>query len=386
MSRTPHALKHPPVMPLSGPAGASPDFTEIGIAIDRERRRGRGAQSNASGRFETEARVAFDDGWQSLDELPPFKTTVAIDAARKVISRNNSPDIGFDRSINPYRGCEHGCVYCFARPTHAYMGLSPGLDFESRLFVKPDAPQLLEKELAAPGYEPRVIAIGTNTDPYQPIEREHKIMRGILEVLEKAGHPVGIVTKSALVVRDIDILERMARRNLAKVAISVTTLDPKLARTMEPRAATPPKRLAALRQLTEAGIPTVVMTSPIIPALNDAEMERILDAAAHAGVKEASYIVLRLPLEVRDLFREWLMANYPDRYRHVMTLIREMRGGRDYDSQWGARMSGTGPLAWMIGRRFEMACERLGLNKRRTRLTTAHFIKPNKAGEQLDLF
>ncbi|MBN8967739.1 MAG: PA0069 family radical SAM protein [Rhizobiales bacterium] len=386
MSRTPHALKHPPVMPLSGPAGAPPDFAEIGIAIDRERRRGRGAQSNASGRFEAEARVAFDDGWQSLDELPPFKTTVTVDTARKVITRNDSPDIAFDRSINPYRGCEHGCVYCFARPTHAYMGLSPGLDFESRLFVKPDAPQLLEKELAAPGYEPKVIAIGTNTDPYQPIEREHKIMRGILEVLEKAGHPVGIVTKSALVLRDIDILARMARRNLAKVAISVTSLDPKLARTMEPRASTPPKRLAALRQLTEAGIPAVVMTSPIIPALNDAELERILDAAAHAGVKEASYIVLRLPLEVRDLFREWLMANYPDRYRHVMTLIRDMRGGRDYDSQWGTRMSGTGPLAWMIGRRFDMACERLGLNKRRTKLTTAHFVRPNKGGEQLDLF
>jgi DNA repair photolyase len=373
-------------MPLSGPAGAPPDFAEIGIAIDRERRRGRGAQSNASGRFEAEARVAFDDGWQSLDELPPFKTSVAVDTARKVISRNDSPDIGFDRSINPYRGCEHGCVYCFARPTHAYMGLSPGLDFESRLFVKPDAPQLLEKELAAPGYEPKVIAIGTNTDPYQPIEREHKIMRGILEVLEKAGHPVGIVTKSSLVVRDIDILARMARRNLAKVAISVTTLDPKLARTMEPRASTPQKRLAALRQLTEAGIPAVVMTAPIIPALNDAEMERILDAAAHAGVKEANYTVLRLPLEVRDLFREWLMANYPDRYRHVMTLIRDMRGGRDYDSQWGARMSGTGPLAWMIGRRFDMACERLGLNKRRTRLTAAHFVRPKKGSEQLDLF
>lgn len=386
MSRTPHALKHPPVMPLSGPAGAPPDFAEIGIAIDRERRRGRSAQSNASGRFEAEARVAFDDGWQSLDELPPFKTTVAVDTARKVISRNDSPDIGFDRSINPYRGCEHGCVYCFARPTHAYMGLSPGLDFESRLFVKPDAPQLLEKELAVPGYEPKVIAIGTNTDPYQPIEREHKIMRGILEVLEKAGHPVGIVTKSSLVVRDIDILARMARRNLAKVAISVTTLDPKLARAMEPRASTPPKRLAALRQLTEAGIPAVVMTAPIIPALNDAEMERILDAAAHAGVKEANYTVLRLPLEVRDLFREWLMANYPDRYRHVMTLIRDMRGGRDYDSQWGTRMSGTGPLAWMIGRRFDMACERLGLNKRRTRLTTAHFVRPKKGSEQLDLF
>src|SRR5215475_995785 len=243
-----HALKHPPVKAPSEPAGAPP-FPELAVAIDRERRRGRGAQSNASGRYEAEARVAFDDGWQSLDELPPFKTTVSLDTSRKVIARNDSPDIGFDRSINPYRGCEHGCVYCFARPTHAYLGLSPGLDFESNLFAKPDAPALLEKELAAPGYEPKMIAIGTNTDPYQPIERDMKIMRGILEVLERAGHPVGIVTKSALVMRDIDILARMAKRNLAKVALSVTTLDPKLARTMEPRASTPPKRLEALRRL-----------------------------------------------------------------------------------------------------------------------------------------
>src|ERR1700754_802837 len=237
-----HALKHPPVTAPSEPAGA-PSFSELAVAIDRERRRGRGAQSNASGRYEAEARVAFDDGWQSLEELPPFKTTVSLDTSRKVIARNDSPDIGFDRSINPYRGCEHGCVYCFARPTHAYLGLSPGLDFESKLFVKPEAPALLEKELAAAGYEPRMIAIGTNTDPYQPIERERKIMRGILEVLERVGHPVGIVTKSALVARDADILARMAKKNLAKVAISVTTLDPKLARTMEPRASTPPKRL-----------------------------------------------------------------------------------------------------------------------------------------------
>ncbi|MGB3445316.1 MAG: PA0069 family radical SAM protein [Xanthobacteraceae bacterium] len=394
MSKASSALRHPPVSPASvppvlaptGPAGASLSFSEIAIAIDRERRRGRGAQSNASGRFEAEARVAFDDGWQSLDELPPFKTTVALDTSRKVITRNDSPDIGFDRSINPYRGCEHGCVYCFARPTHAYLGMSPGLDFESKLFAKPDAPALLEKELAAPGYEPKMIAIGTNTDPYQPIEREHKIMRGILEVLERAGHPVGIVTKSALVTRDIDILSRMAARNLVKVALSVTSLDPKLARAMEPRAATPQRRLEALRQLSAAGIPTTVMVAPVIPALNDSEIERILDSAAHAGVREASYVMLRLPLEVRDLFREWLMAHYPDRYRHVFTLIREMRGGRDYDSQWGARMKGTGPMAWMIGRRFEMACERLGLNKRRSKLTTDHFSRPPRAGQQLNLF
>jgi len=375
-----------PPSPAAPPPAGAPVFADLGIAIDGARRRGRGAHSNASGRFEAEARVAFDDGWQSLDDLPAFKTTVTLDTARKVISRNTSPDIGFDRSINPYRGCEHGCVYCFARPTHAYMGLSPGLDFESKLFAKPDAPSLLEQELAAPGYEPRLIAIGTNTDPYQPIEREHKIMRGILEVLERAGHPVGIVTKSALVTRDIDILSRMAQRNLVKVALSVTTMDPKLARSMEPRAATPAKRLEALKLLSEAGIPTTVMVAPIIPALNDSEIERIVDAAAFAGVKEASYVLLRLPLEVRDLFREWLMAHYPDRYRHVFTLIRDMRDGRDYDSQWGTRMKGTGPMAWMIGRRFEAACTRAGLNKRRTKLTTEHFSRPKRTGEQLSLF
>src|SRR5690242_14165333 len=389
MARSNTAPRRPPAKELpSAPAGGSPyaDVDQLlGVVVEHERRRGRGAQSNASGRYEPQARVAFDDGWRTLDDLPPFKTEVQIDATRKIITRNDSPDIGFDRSINPYRGCEHGCVYCFARPTHAYLGLSPGLDFESKLLVKPDAPELLERELASPGYQPKVIAIGTNTDPYQPIEREMKIMRGILEVLERAGHPVGIVTKSALVTRDIDILSRMAKRNLAKVALSVTTLDPKLARSMEPRASTPPKRLEAIRQLSEAGIPTTVMVAPVIPALNDCEIERILDAAAHAGVREANYVLLRLPLEVRDLFREWLMANYPDRYRHVFTLIRDMRNGRDYDSQWGARMKGAGPMAWMIGRRFEIACEKLGLNKKRSKLTTDHFAKPAR-GQQLSLF
>src|SRR6201986_3146875 len=276
-----HALKHPPVTAPSEPAGPSSPSPELAVAIDRQRRRGRGAQSNASGRYEAEAKVAFDDGWQTLEDLPPFKTTVSLDTSRKVISRNDTPDIGFDRSINPYRGCEHGCVYCFARPTHAYLGLSPGLDFESKLFAKPDAPQLLEKELAAPDYEPRLIAIGTNTDPYQPIERERKIMRGILEVLEQASHPVGIVTKSALVTRYIDILARMAKRNLAKVALSVTTLDAKLARTMEPRASTPARRLEALRQLSEAGIPTTVMGAPVIPGLPDSGTGRIPQARAH---------------------------------------------------------------------------------------------------------
>jgi DNA repair photolyase len=377
------ALKRPPApLPPLPPAPAG----GVGTAVDRERRRGRGAHSNASGRYEPLARVAFDDGWEKLEDLSPFKTSVTADATRKIITRNDSPDISFDRSINPYRGCEHGCVYCFARPTHAFLGLSPGLDFESKLFMKPNAPELLERELSAPGYTPKVIAIGTNTDPYQPIERRHQIMRRILEVLDRAGHPVGIVTKSALVLRDVDILARMAKRDLVKVAISVTTLDAKLARTMEPRASTPPRRLEALRQLVKAGVPTSTMVAPVIPALNDAEIERILEVVAETGVRHAGYVLLRLPLEVRDLFREWLMANFPDRYRHVFKLIRDMRGGKDYDSTFGSRMTGKGPIAWMIGRRFEVACERLGFNATSVKTTTEHFRPPQAASEQLSLF
>src|SRR5271167_4883888 len=380
MSRS-SALKRPPAPLPSTPAGEP-----AAVAVDRERRRGRGTASNASGRFEPIARVAFDDGWQGLEQLPPFKTTVTVDATRKIITHNDSPDISFDRSINPYRGCEHGCVYCFARPTHAYLGLSPGLDFESKLFMKPNAAELLERELSAPGYSPKTIAIGTNTDPYQPIERRYQIMRRILEVLDRAGHPVGIVTKSALVLRDLDILTRMAKRDLVKVAISVTTLDPKLARLMEPRASTPPRRLGALRELVKAGVPASALVAPVIPALNDAEIERILEAVAETGVRHAGYVLLRLPLEVRDLFREWLMANFPDRYRHVFKLIRDMRGGKDYDSTFGARMTGKGPVAWMIGRRFEVACERLGFNATSVKTTTAHFQQPQAASEQLSLF
>jgi DNA repair photolyase len=374
------ALKRPPATLPSTPAG------ELGTAVDRDRRRGRGTISNTSGRYEPLARVAFDDGWQGLEDLPAFKTTVTVDATRKIIARNDSPDISFDRSINPYRGCEHGCVYCFARPTHAYLGLSPGLDFESKLFMKPQAPELLERELAAPGYVPKVIAIGTNTDPYQPIERRYQIMRRILEVLERAGHPVGIVTKSALVLRDLDILTRMAKRNLVKVAISVTTLDPKLARVMEPRASTPPRRLEALRQLVKAGVPASTLVAPIIPAINDAEIERILDAVAETGVRNAGYVLLRLPLEIRDLFREWLNENFPDRAEHVFKLVRDTRGGKDYDSTWGKRMTGSGPVAWMIGRRFEVACERLGFNKTSVKTTVEHFQRPRPASAQLDLF
>ncbi|MGS1095533.1 PA0069 family radical SAM protein [Aquamicrobium terrae] len=346
--------------------------------------RGRASGINPSGRYEPVSRHVFDDGWESLEELPPFKTEVQVERPRTIITRNTSPDISFDRSINPYRGCEHGCVYCFARPTHAFMGLSPGLDFEAKLFAKPDAARLLDKELSKEGYTPRTIAIGTNTDPYQPIEKQYRIMREILEVLEARGHPVGIVTKSALVARDIDILSRMAERGLAKVALSVTTLDRKLARTMEPRAATPTKRLETIKQLSEAGIPTSVMVAPIVPGLTDQELERILDSARAAGAREAGYVVLRLPLEVAPIFKDWLLRHYPDRYRHVMSLIRSMRDGKDYDSEWGKRMKGAGPYAWQIGRRFEITAKRLGLNLQRTALRTDLFVA-GKHSEQLML-
>lgn len=358
---------------------------QSGMRVRPERNRGRSAGINPSGRFEPVSRHVFDDGWNSLEELPPFKTEVQVEKPRTIITRNESPDISFDRSINPYRGCEHGCVYCFARPTHSFMGLSPGLDFESKLFAKPDAARMLDRELSKPGYQPRTIAIGTNTDPYQPIEKQYRITREILEVLEARGHPVGIVTKSALVTRDIDILSRMAERGLAKVALSVTTLDRMLARTMEPRASTPTKRLEAIRQLSDAGIPASVMVAPIIPGLNDPEMERILDSARAAGAREAGYVVLRLPLEVAPIFKDWLLRHYPDRYRHVMSLIRSMRDGKDYDSEWGKRMKGAGPYAWQIGRRFEIAAKRLGLNVERRQLRTDQFVAGSGAGEQLML-
>lgn len=354
--------------------------------VEGERRRGRGALSNPAGRFEPHSRERFDDGWQELDDLPAFRTSVTVEKPRTIINRNDSPDVGFDRSINPYRGCEHGCVYCFARPTHAYQGLSAGLDFETKLFAKPDAPELLAKELSKPGYEPRTIALGINTDGYQPIEREWRLTRRILEVLRDFGHPVGIVTKSALVVRDLDILGPMAEKGLAKVALSITTLDAKLARLMEPRAATPSRRLDTLRRLSDAGVPTAVLVAPVIPAVTDAEMERILDAAAAAGASEAGYVMLRVPLEIRDLFREWLLTHFPDRYRHVLALLKELHGGREYDSTFGQRMTGTGPYAWTLARRFEIAVERLGLNRRSTRLSTRHFTRPPQKGEQLSLF
>ncbi len=351
----------------------------------RQRQRGRGALSSATGRFELLARFAEDDGWDLPDDLPPLATQITHEHAKTIITRNESPDISFDRSINPYRGCEHGCVYCFARPTHAFLGLSPGLDFETRLFSKPNAASLLERELSAPGYEPKTIAIGTNTDPYQPIERKEKVMRQVLEVLARTQHPVGIVTKSALVLRDLDLLAPMAEKGLVKVALSVTTLDPGLARKMEPRASTPARRLDAIRRLTEANVPTVVMVAPIIPGLNDAEIEAILTRAHAMGAREAGYVMLRLPLEVRDLFTEWLAVHYPDKLKHVLALMRGARGGKLYDASFGARMTGSGPYAWMIGRRFEAAAARLGFAKQRLPLRTDLFEPPLRRGKQLEL-
>jgi DNA repair photolyase len=311
---------------------------------------------------------------------------VQIDKTRSIIARNDSPDIPFDQSVNPYRGCEHGCIYCFARPTHSYLGLSAGVDFETKLFAKPDAAKLLEREISKPGYEVKTLAIGTNTDPYQPIEKKYRIMREILEVLEAAAHPVTIVTKSALVTRDIDILSRMSERGLARVAMSITTMDKALARQMEPRASTTSKRLEAIRELSEAGVHTSVMVAPIIPGLNDHEIERLLDAAAAQGAREAGHVLLRLPYEVAPLFKEWLLRHYPDRYRHVMSLLRSMRGGKDYDAEWGTRMKGTGPYAWQIGKRFELAAKRLGLNLERKRLRDDLFTPPSRIAGQLCLF
>jgi len=328
--------------------------------------------------------MATDDGWGLLEEAPAkLRTSVTVDTSRTVITRNESPDLGFDRSINPYRGCEHGCAYCYARPTHAFLGLSPGQDFETRIFAKPDAPALLREELAKPGYRCRMIALGTNTDPYQPVEREHRITRQILEVLSAHDHPVGIVSKSALVTRDIDILAPMARRGLAKVAISVTSLDRKLANKLEPRASTPEKRLGAIRELSRAGIPAGVMVAPLIPALTDTEIESILLAAAQAGAREAGYVLLRLPLEVRELFEEWLAVHAPLKASRVMTLVRDTRGGKNYDPRFGIRQRGVGPYADLIAHRFAAATKRYGLGTDMIPLDTSRF---RVAGPQLSLF
>lgn len=387
----------------------SPDAEHDGAPIpDPLRRaptaavRGRGATFNPGNRFRVEQREAYDDGWGSAatddgGTAAPAKprTTVTIQKARTIISRNDSPDIPFTQSINPYQGCEHGCVYCYARPTHAFLDLSPGLDFETKLFAKPDAPDLLRKELAKPGYVCDPIALGTNTDPYQPIEREWQVTRRVLEVLALHEHPFTIVTKSALVERDIDLIAPMAAKNMARVYLSITSLDREIARTLEPRASAPERRLEALRALSEAGIPVGVMVAPVIPQLNDRDLEAILEAAAAHGARSAGWVMLRLPLEVAPLFRAWLDEHHPLRAAHVMSLVHQLRGGRDYAAEFGTRMRGTGIYAELFERRFELACRRLGLNRDRrgatpdmtaTTLDTSRFRPPRANPAQAELF
>ncbi|MBS0546610.1 MAG: PA0069 family radical SAM protein [Proteobacteria bacterium] len=356
---------------------AEPLYPDDQIAEPQQN--GRGALSNASSRYDDDKKIRTTDGWEIDDELPPLRTTLTRDATRTILARNTSPDIPFDRSINPYRGCEHGCIYCFARPTHAYLGLSPGLDFETKILFKPEAAKLLMAELAAPKYRCDVVAMGTNTDPYQPVEREMKVTRSILKVLSDFNNPVGIVTKNHLVTRDIDILGDMARRNLAEVFLSITTLDKDLARDMEPRASAPHRRLEAIKRLADAGVPVGVMTAPMIPGLNDHEMEAILDASVKAGATRAGYTVLRLPLEIKDLFDEWLRANRPDRAERVLSLIRQMRGGALYQAEFGRRMKGEGPIAQLLSARFAAGVKRLGLNRVRYRLDTLRFAVPESA-------
>ncbi|WP_172329341.1 PA0069 family radical SAM protein [Mangrovicoccus sp. HB161399] len=354
--------------------------------IATDRRRGRGAATNDTPRFEALAHVPFNDGWDIPEDLPFLRTHVVHEDARKILTRNQSPDIGFDRSVNPYRGCEHGCIYCYARPSHAYLGLSPGLDFETRLTVKPNAPERLAKELSARGYEPRPVAIGTNTDAYQPIEKEHQVMRRILEVLLEFRHPVTITTKGTLIERDLDLVIRLAERNLVQVGISVTTLDPGVARKMEPRVPAPARRLGTIARLSRAGVPVRIMMSPVIPALTDHEIERVLEAGRAAGAKAASWIMLRLPLEVSGLFRDWLEENFPDRAARVMARVRETQGGRDYRPDWGRRMKGEGVHANLVARRFDIACRRLGLDGPLPPLDCGQFRVPPRPGDQLSLF
>ena len=348
--------------------------------------KGRGALSNADGRFESRTHERVDDGWDSLAELPVVATTVTVDASKSILTYNDSPDIGFDRSINAYRGCEHGCIYCFARPTHSYLGLSPGLDFETRLFAKPNAASLLEQELRHRNYQCRPIALGTNTDPYQPIERQWRITRQILEVLAAFKHPVTILTKSALIERDIDLLAPMAAANLVQVHLSVTTLDTALARRLEPRATAPLRRIAAIRKLNAAGIPTGVMVAPLIPLLTDADMEAILKACVEAGARSAGYVLLRLPLEVKDLFKEWLAIHEPLKAGHVMSLVRGAREGRENDPDFGSRMRGTGVFADLIAQRFARACRQWNLNRSDPGLDTTQFRPPPPSRGQLALF
>ena len=364
--------------------------------------KGRGAVSNLQGRYELNGREDFDDGWErEEDEAAPWKTQVTDEYAKTILNRNSSPDIPFDVSLNPYRGCEHGCIYCYARPTHSYLGLSPGLDFESKIFAKVNAPELLRRELGKASYVPETIALGVNTDAYQPCERELRLTRRVLEVLQECQHPVGLITKSALIERDIDILAAMAARRQAAAAVTITTLDPAIARTLEPRAAAPARRLRTIRTLTDAGIPVGVSVSPIIPFVNEPEIERVLEAARDAGAVHAHYVVLRLPWEVSPLFHQWLQAHFPERAQRVMNRVREMRGGKDYDSNFATRMKGEGVWAELIRQRFKIASERLGLSgrggSRFKTLDTSQFRRPlvipplaacgkDAAAGQLDLF
>jgi DNA repair photolyase len=350
--------------------------------------KGRGSLSNRNSRFEELQRVPFDDEWvaNQSDDQPRPATTVTAETAKSIISRNDSPDIPFDQSINPYRGCEHGCIYCYARPTHAYLNLSPGLDFETKLYAKSNAAELLRKALSSPSYIPKLIALGANTDPYQPIERRLRITASVLEVLQEFKHPVAITTKSASVTQDIDLLAKMAESNLVRVFMSIGTLDRDIARTLEPRASTPGARLDALRKLSEAGVPTGVIVAPVIPSLTDHDMERVLFSAKEAGARNAAYVLLRLPLEIADLFREWLAAHHPLKEAHVMNLLKQMRGGRVYDSDFRIRMKGSGIFADLLEQRFRKACAKAGLNLTRHALDTSLFRRPPADKRQLDLF
>jgi len=344
--------------------------------------KGRGSISNATGRFEKQNSALTDDGWGCLDvDAPPLSTQIIIDSTKSVITYNDSPDIPFDRSINPYRGCEHGCIYCFARPTHTYLGFSAGLDFESKIVLKPDAAKILRQELSKKSYQCAPIAMGTNTDPYQPVERKQQLMRQILQILLETRHPATIVTKSALIERDIDLLADMARHGLVSTFISITTLDQPMARTLEPRAATPHRRLEAVAKLHQAGIPVGVMVAPVIPALTDHEMEKIVTSAQAAGASSAAYVLIRLPLEVADLFEEWLQHHYPLKAGHVLNLIKDSRGGKTYDAAFNQRQSGSGAYANMLNQRFKLIVKRLGINKPLPPLRSDLFRKPDLTGQ-----
>lgn len=349
-------------------------------------RKGRGAIGNPEARFEVCTRVEEFDGWYQQDARETLRTTLMPDQAKSVINRNDSPDVPFELSVNPYRGCEHGCVYCYARPTHAYLGLSPGLDFETQLFYKSDAARLLRNELRKSGYRCSPITLGANTDAYQPVEKRLGITRAIIEVLRDFNHPVTIVTKSALVERDIDILAKMAARDLVQVLFSFTTLNSSLSRTLEPRPAAPQRRIQALKRTSEAGVPTGVLVAPVIPGLTDTELEHILAVCREAGAEAAGYVVLRLPHEVEDLFQEWLEHHEPLKARRIMSLVRQLHGGKAYDSKFGQRMRGTGPVSDLLSRRFALACKRLGLNTTRKTLDCSRFAPPTQAGDQLSLF